>query len=467
MPVTRNALSSWHFSSGALDRLIPPWVVARVEENEPLQEGSRTVLGMRVGPIRFRWIAVHERVQPGVRFVDRSIRGPFREWIHEHSFEEGESNRSTLCDRVTYSLPLAPLSDICFGRKVRQDLASLFAFRHRRTQEDLARIAHFSDRPKRTVVVSGSTGSVGRALCAFMTAGGHKVIRLVRGSGQLRPDEVRWDPRGHWDSSKLEGSDAFVHLAGENIAQGRWTSRRKAMIMESRSKGTKNLCEAILRLSKPPSVVVSASAVGFYGNRNQLEIDESAPAGSGFLADVTRAWEAALAPLESRGIRSVSMRIGIVVSARSGVVGALRVPFLLGAGGRVGSGQQGMSWIHIDDLVAAIHYAIEENSLCGAVNAVAPQPVTQLTFAKALARVLRRPCVVPLPAPIVRLLFGEMGEELLLAGQFVRPTALLRCGFRFGCESIDEALRFEFGKLTQSSDSTRAISTMVESPGSQ
>lgn len=424
----------------------------RIEQNEPIQEGSRTVLSLKVGPMRIRWIAVHEGVTLGERFVDRSIQGPFSHWVHEHSFLEHGPEQSILRDRVEYALPFSPLSDVFLGGildgKIRRDLSKMFAFRHRRTRDDLVRHAQFAQHPRRTVAVTGATGAVGRALCAFLSTGGHRVLRLVRGSSTLGQNDIRWNPSGNWDASKLEGIDAVVHLAGENIAQGRWTAARKKVIWESRTLGTKNLSEAIARLVRPPSVMICASAVGYYGNRQEPLVDESAPPGEGFLADVTRAWEAALKPLETRGIRTVRMRIGIVVSARTGVVGALRLPFLLGAGGRVGSGRQGMSWIHLDDLVAAIHFAIEEETLSGAVNAVAPRPVSQREFAKALARVLHRPCLAPLPAPIVRLLFGQMGNELLLSGQFVHPTVLLKHKFRFGSVTIDEALNFEFGMLS-------------------
>jgi len=446
MPVSRWKLAAWHFSPGAINRLIPPWQDVRIERNEPLQDGSKTVLALKVGPIRIRWIAVHENVKVGEHFVDRSIQGPFSHWVHEHLFLEKGDHESELRDSVEYALPCSSISDFFMGGKIRRDLAQMFAFRHRRTRDDLARHAKYSHSPRRTIAVTGSTGAVGRALCAFLTTGGHRVLRLVRGSSPLGPDEIRWNPNGAWDATQLEGIDAVVHLAGENIAQGRWSEARKRVILESRALGTKNLAEAIARLAKPPAVMVCASAVGFYGNRPDSTVDETTPRGDGFLADVTHAWETALQPVEARGMRVVRMRIGIVVNARSGVVGALRLPFLFGAGGRVGSGRQGMSWIHLDDLIAAIQFAIEEQSLSGPVNAVSPQPVAQIDFARALARVLHRPCLAPLPAPLVWLLFGQMGTELLLSGQCVHPKVLLAHGFRFGFPTISEALRFEFGR---------------------
>ncbi len=307
-----------------------------------------------------------------------------------------------------------------------------------------------SDRESsRVIAVTGASGAVGSALCKSLTASGDRVIRLVRGHAPLNRDEIRWDRSGAWDASALEGLDALVHLAGENIAAGRWTRARKASIMQSRSIGTRTLCEKLAALSRPPAVVVSASAVGYYGNSSVRSLDESAPPGEGFLASVAREWEASTEPLQRRNVRTVRLRIGVVVSAHSGVVAKMRLPFLCGVGGRVGSGQQGMSWIHLDDLVAAIRFTIETQSVHGAVNAVAPHAVSQHEFARALATALHRPCLAPLPAWAVRVLLGEMGSQLLLSGQFVEPAVLNAHGFRFACEHIDDAMRREFSPSSQ------------------
>ncbi len=301
----------------------------------------------------------------------------------------------------------------------------------------------FSERP-RTIAVTGSTGGIGQALCAALSHSGQRVIRLVRRDADVARGEVRWNPTGAWDASALEGIDAVVHLAGENIAAGRWNAGRKQAILQSRAVGTRSLAEKLSALARPPAVVVSASATGYYGNSALPVLDESAPAGAGFLAEVACAWEGALSPLAQRDIRTVRMRIGVVVSCHFGAAAKMRLPFLLGLGGRVGSGGQGMSWIHIDDLVAAIRFALDRTDISGAVNAVAPNPVTQYEFAKALARALHRPCLAPLPPFAVKLLFREMGEALLLGGQFVHPTLLLSRGFRFQCVNVEDAMACAF-----------------------
>jgi uncharacterized protein (TIGR01777 family) len=442
--VAREALAAWHFAPGAIGRLIPPWQPVRVLRNDPLGNGSVTELQLG-SPLGLRWTALHEAVDRASGFTDRSLRGPFAHWVHRHDFIGDLPQHSTLRDTVDFSPPFA-LGSIAPSALLTAPLRRMFAFRHRRTQHDLAWHARFASGPRRVVAISGSNGAVGNALSAFLTTAGHRVIRLVRGTAS-GSDEVRWNPNGGWDADALSGIDAVVHLAGENIAAGRWTAQRKERIQSSRVNGTHSLCSAIAALSTPPKALICASAIGLYGNRSGPAVDESAARGDGFLADVTAAWEAASAPAAKRGIRTVNLRIGIVLQARSGVLGKLLLPFLLGAGGRVGSGEQGISWIHIDDLLRAVHWIIETPSMHGPVNAVTPSPVRQIDFARTLARVLRRPCIAPLPAGIVRLLFGSMGDELLLGGSWVNPAALTASGYPFLFSDLESALRFELGRL--------------------
>jgi len=297
------------------------------------------------------------------------------------------------------------------------------------------------------VVVSGSRGLVGSALVPFLTTGGHRVTRLVRGMA-AGPDETAWDPaRGLVDASRLDGVDAVVHLAGENIAAGRWTASRKAEIRRSRVDGTRNLCEVLARLPRPPKVLVSASAIGFYGDRGAEVLTEASAPGAGFLTDVCREWEAATEPASRAGIRVVNLRFGMVLSPRGGALQKLLLPFRLGMGGRIGDGRQFTSWIALDDVVGAIHHAICEESVRGPVNAVAPEPVSNAEFTRTLARVLRRPTLLPVPAVAVRLAFGEMADALLLAGARVMPVRLQESGYRFRFPDLESALRHLLGRM--------------------
>ena len=296
------------------------------------------------------------------------------------------------------------------------------------------------------IAVSGSSGLIGSALVSVLTAGGHRVFRLVRG---IAPgaDSIRWDPGvGVRDVALAEGLDAGVHLAGENIGAGRWTARRKAEIRQSRIEGTRRLSESLARLARRPKALVSASAIGFYGDRGAEALNEDSPPGNDFLAQVCREWEKATAPAAKAGIRVVNLRFGVVLSPAGGALRKMLLPFRMGAGGRIGSGRQFMSWIALDDAVGAIRHALITESLAGPVNAVAPSPVTNTEFTRTLARVLRRPAIAPLPAFAARLAFGEMADALLLSSQRVLPTRLQASGYTFRFPDLEGALRHLLGR---------------------
>jgi len=291
------------------------------------------------------------------------------------------------------------------------------------------------------IAVTGSSGLIGSALVRFLTKGGHRVTRLVRRS-PVGSDEVQWDSgEGVQDLSRLEGVDAVVHLAGENIASGRWTSRRKAEIRRSRVEGTRRLCESLARLARPPKVLVSASAIGFYGDRRDEILREDTPPGTDFLAGVCREWEAATEAASRAGVRVVQVRFGVILSPAGGALKKMLLPFKLGMGGRIGNGAQFMSWITLDDAVGATNHALITGSLVGPVNAVAPAPVTNSEFTRTLARVLRRPALAPMPAFAARLAFGELADALLLSSARVIPTKLEGSGYRFLHLELESALK--------------------------
>jgi uncharacterized protein len=297
------------------------------------------------------------------------------------------------------------------------------------------------------IAVTGSTGMVGSALVDALEAREHLVRRLVRHEITDGDREIRWDPdRGEIDAAELNGVDGVVHLAGENIAGGRWTESFKRRILESRTTGTRLLADTLAGLEMKPAVLVSASAIGYYGNRGEEQIDELAPSGNGFLAEVCREWEVAAEPAHDAGIRLVKLRIGPVLSPRGGALAKMLTPFKLGLGGVVGSGRQYFSWIALDDLVSAIIFALETESLIGPVNAVAPGAVTNREFTKTLGRVLARPTLFPMPAFAARLAFGEMADEMLLAGARVAPHELTAAHFKFAYPELEPALRHLLSK---------------------
>jgi uncharacterized protein (TIGR01777 family) len=296
------------------------------------------------------------------------------------------------------------------------------------------------------VIITGSGGLVGRALVRSLLADGHSVTRLVRGGTQQfrAPGSaaVEWNPEsGAVDAKELEGHDAAVHLAGEPIAEGRWDDEKKRRILESRVKGTRLLAETLARLNEKPRVMVSASAIGFYGDRGAEVMREESASGEGFLSEVCREWEKATLAASQAGIRVAHLRIGFVLSGEGGGLPRMLTPFKMGVGGKVGSGRQYLSWITLEDLVRVIRRAIEDETLRGPINAVAPGAVTNEEFTKALGHVLGRPTILPVPVFALRLAFGEVADAVMLSSTRVEPARLKESGFDFKDPEIEGALR--------------------------
>ena len=296
------------------------------------------------------------------------------------------------------------------------------------------------------VIITGATGLIGSALVRSLLADGHTVTRLVRGGRKGSPSpgvaDVEWDPeRGSVDAAALEGHDAAVHLAGEPVAEGRWTDEKKRRIRESRAQGTRLVAETLARLGRKPAVLVSASATGYYGDRGSELLTEESASGDDFLSEVCREWEAAARPAAEAGVRVVHPRIGVVLDADGGALPKMLTPFKLGVGGRLGDGHQYMSWITLPDVVGVIRRALDDEQMSGTVNAVSPQPVTNEEFTKTLGRVLGRPTIFPVPEFAARLAFGEVADALLLSSQCVEPARLKAAGFQFADPALEGALR--------------------------
>ncbi len=434
----RDEVFAWHTRPGAFARLSPPWSPMRlISEADSLKDG-RAVLGLPGG---LRWVAQHQAdsYDPPSRFVDvLSSDGlaslPPRiigHWRHTHDFEEAGPDRTRVIDRLNTPVP---------ERALRQ----MFVYRHRQLADDLAahRRAAQHGLASSTVAVTGASGLVGTALTAFLSTGGHRVIRLVRGTPS-GPDERQWntdDP----DPDLLAGVDAVIHLAGASIA-GRFTDKHRKAIRDSRIGPTRRLAELVARTGTP--VLISASAIGFYGyDRGDDTLTEDSERGDGFLADVVADWEAATAAAEQAGARVVMVRTGIVQSPAGGTLQLMRPLFSAGLGGRLGDGRQWFSWIGIDDLVDIYHRSWWDNELSGAINAVAPQPVRNSEYTRTLAHVLHRPAVLPVPALGPRVLLGAQGaKELALANQRVAPARLSSAGHPFRQPDLESALRHLLG----------------------
>lgn len=456
MPVSAEELFLWHDRPGAFERLTPPFDPVRlVERTGGIREGDRATIEMRTLGRKIRWVAEHTDWVYGERFTDRQVLGPFKSWEHEHLFERISRHTSAMVDRIEYRLPLGPLGKLFGGAAVAKRLRQTFQWRHATLAGDLelhgicreGLAAQKMERPR--VLVTGSNGMVGSALCSLLTTAGHDVYRLVRQPVDRSGHEIRWNiAEGELDPNKLEGFDAVVHLAGEPIAGGRWTKARMEAIRASRVEGTRLLSEALARLNRRPRVYVQASAVGFYGNRADEKLSERGARGDGFLADVTSEWEEAAQSLRQSSVRTVFLRFGMVLDPRGGALAKMLPPFRAGVGGPLGSGKQWWPWVSLDDAIAAILYSISQSELAGAVNVCAPQRVRSADFAKALGKALFRPAFLPTPAAAVRALYGkQMTDELLLSSQQVLPTKLEATGFPWRDPELEPALRRILGRV--------------------
>jgi uncharacterized protein (TIGR01777 family) len=445
LDVPADAVFGWHARPGAFRRLTPPWAPVRLDSFEGIREGDRAVLRLGPGPLALRWVAEHHDVVEGRQFCDRQVQGPFAHWDHTHRFEPLDGGaRCRLVDHITYELPGGALGEQ-IAPWIEPELRRQFAYRHRVTRRDLA--LHWQYAPEDrslTVAVSGASGLVGSQLVPFLTTGGHTVKRLVR-SGPTAADEILWDPRsGTVEAELLEGVDAVVHLAGESVF-GPWTEAKKRRIRDSRADGTRLLAEALAGLDDPPEAFVSASAVGYYGDRAGEVVTEETPGGEGFLADVCRAWEAATEPAAEAGLRTVQARIGVVLSPAGGALQVQWPLFWAGLGARVGPPDQYVPWIALDDVLGGLYYLLGSD-LEGPVNLTAPAPAPMNRYTETLADVLDRSARLRVPASVLRGLLGEVAEEMMLKSARVVPDRLANDGYTFGYADLTEALRHLLGR---------------------
>ena len=445
LPVSAAEAFAWHERPDTIHRLIPPWAKVDVlKTGDGIRNGSVVELVQRLGPLHLKWVMKHHEYRAGLSFRDSQVSGPFAAWDHLHEFLQDEDGNNTLTDKIQYQIPGGRIGRLFVRKFINKRIESMFAYRHNTTRDDLA--AQVKHRKVETmhVAVTGSSGLVGSTLVPILTTGGHKVTRLIR--HESAEGAATWDPRGKFDASALVGIDAVVHLAGENIAGSRWSTKVKERICRSRVEGTRVLCQGLAKMQTPPKVLVCASAIGFYGNRGDEYLNEESDAGSGFLADVAKQWEAATQSARDAGIRVVNLRFGVILSPKNGALKKMMLPFNLGGGGRVGSGKQYWSWISIDDAAGAVQHSLMTDSLSGPVNAVAPNPVTNKEFTKTLGRVLNRPTFVTMPAFAARLALGEMADALLLASTRVEPKQLSRSRYKFRQPTLEFALRHLLGK---------------------
>ena len=446
VPVTLDTLFGWHERPGAFLRMSPPWDAPKVVSHTGgIRDGARVELRVHAGPVPTTWVLEHRDYIAGRQFRDVLLQGPFAEWVHTHAFSAHGTAASVLEDHIAYRMPLGAVGELGHGF-ARETIERVFAYRHAILAHDLARHAQFAASPRLRIAITGASGFIGTQLAAFLSTGGHEVLRIGRGAVQPGAIDVSWNPeRGQLDPRALEGVDAVIHLAGASIAE-RWSAAHRAAIKSSRVEGTSLLAHTLAQLERRPRVLLSGSAIGIYGDRGDELLTERSSLGNDYLAEVGKAWEGATEPAERAGVRVVHLRTGIVQGAAGGAL-AKQVPlFKAMLGGTLGDGSQWVSPIALDDHIGATHFCLMRDDVRGAVNLVAPTAVTNLELTRTLADVLGRPAIAPAPAVALRLLLGrEMANATVLASQRVAPDVLTRAGFEWRWPSLAAMLQLELG----------------------
>ena len=457
---------SWHVREGAFERLKPPWEKFEVTgRSGSIQNNGIVKLRTKIGPLSMKWVVKHADYIPEKQFKDIQIKGFFPSFTHSHLFERFGTS-CMLEDRIEYSLPGGHIGRLAAHRFVDRNLRKIFDYRHRTISEDL-RSHHIinsirkSGRPL-TIAITGSSGFVGRALMPFLTTGGHRVIPLTRkkdAAPSVRAN--RRQPRDQFNLDPLTSNrvDAVINLAGENIFD-KWTKEKKRKLSESRISATTALCERMASLDEPPSVLVSVSAIAYYGDRGDEILSEDSQAGVtassipnkvpsiDFLSNLCREWESATHIAKEAGIRVVNLRLGIVLSSSGGILAKMLPLFKLGLGGRLGRGNQYISWIALEDLITIMLTVIADETLSGPVNAVSPNPVTNADFTDLLGKTLSRATFVAVPKLLLRVSLGqEITDALLLSSTRATPSRLVESGYQFRFPYLELALRDTLGKI--------------------
>ena len=445
-PCTPHELYTWHSREGALERLIPPWEdTSVIAKQGGIAPGGTTTLKLHAGPIPYKWHARHVEDVPGEMFKDIQHKGPFSLWEHSHYFY-ADPQGCKLEDSITYRLPGHSLLPGFSDRMVESMLERIFTYRHATLRGDIELHQKYSTKPMR-ILITGASGVLGQALCPLLTTGGHEVWRLVRRQPDPDKNEIYWNPeQGVIDTQALPELDGVIHLAGDNIGEGRWSDAKKQRVIASREQGTGLIARTIATLDHKPKVLLSASAVGFYGDCQDCCMREEDQSGLDFISDVCSLWEHSATPAEQAGIRTVFMRIGVVLSPKGGALQRLLATSAVGFFKSFGSGEQYISWISIDDMISAMLHALTCDTLSGPVNIAAPEPVTNAELMRTLATVIGRPLLPGIPARMLKALYGQMASEVLLGGCRVATDKLQQSGYTFRHPSLETALKTLLGK---------------------
>ena len=444
-PCSAEDLYSYHSRPGALERLLPPWEKNRIISKQGnISPGSQVKLKMYAGPFPFYFHARHIEDKPGEMFRDIQEKGPFSSWSHSHFFHNTEQG-SLLEDKIEYALPGHRFLPNFVINHIERKLTRIFQQRQRTLSADIALHQHCSHTPLR-ILITGASGVLGKSLVPLLTTGGHKVWTLVRRHPEPDKNEIFWDPEtGILNQSDLPELDGVIHLAGEYIGLKRWTTASKQRVLESRIKGTNLLARTLASLKNQPKVLLSASAVGYYGNCGDMLMEETAPPGKDFISTVCEQWEKAATPAGDAGIRTVFLRMGVSMTPKGGALHKMLSNAPFGFMRRFGSGRQCISWISDDDLISAMLHALTTPSLQGPVNIASSNPVTNEELMSTMAQVTGRPLLFPIPGRLFEAVYGQMAREIILSGCRVSNKKLLDTGFKFRHPDLNKSLRNMLG----------------------
>jgi uncharacterized protein (TIGR01777 family) len=459
IPCNINTLFDYHTRNGALERLVPPWSgLEIIDHTGGINNDDNSIFRIKLGPITFKWVAKHFGYIHNLQFQDKMIKGPFKKWIHTHSFIPQDQNQCIIEDKIDYMPRFGKIGSKIIQKRIQNYLNQLFIYRERILVNDTI-LEKMTREKGKNILITGSHGLIGSSLIPLLTnIGGHKITRLVRKinnnntyssptTNKENKKSIFWYPEyDKLDHNELEGFDIIIHLAGENIF-GRWTDIKKQRIFNSRVGSTKLLAKSLTKLSNPPSLLICASAIGYYGDRPNEYITEDSISGKGFLSEVCQKWEKATQDVTEIGIRVVNTRFGVVLTPKGGILQKLLSPFKLGLGITIGNKDQYISWVSIEDVIKSIFYSISNTSIKGPVNVVSPKPITNLEFSDTLKKIFNPKLSMSINQNIPKLIFGEMSKEVLSTNTYVIPKRLISTGYKFFNSELEDSLRFLLGKI--------------------
>ena len=429
-----------------------------IDHTGGINNDDNSIFRIKLGPITFKWVAKHFGYIHNLQFQDKMIKGPFKKWIHTHSFIPQDQNQCIIEDKIDYMPRFGKIGSKIIQKRIQNYLNQLFIYRERILVNDTI-LEKMTQEKGKNILITGSHGLIGSSLIPLLTnIGGHKITRLVRKinnnntyssptTNKEDKKSIFWYPEyDKLDHNELEGFDIIIHLAGENIF-GRWTDIKKQRIFNSRVGSTKLLAKSLTKLSNPPSLLICASAIGYYGDRPNEYITEDSIPGKGFLSEVCQKWEKATQDVTEIGIRVVNTRFGVVLTPKGGILQKLLSPFKLGLGITIGNKDQYISWVSIEDVIKSIFYSITNTSIKGPVNVVSPKPITNLEFSDTLKKIFNPKLSMSINQNIPKLIFGEMSKEVLSTNTYVIPKRLISTGYKFFNSELEDSLRFLLGKI--------------------